>query len=63
MCHNCFSAGYKVRNLVYFVTAGREEKYQGTSATKIETNVLRFSNTNVKQASVNKYEQTFIRKL
>jgi hypothetical protein len=56
-------AGYKVRNLVYFVTAGRDEQYQGTTATIRHTNMLLFSNANIRQASANKYEQTFILKL
>lgn len=63
MPHSCFVAGYKVRNVVYFVTAGRDEKYQKSRATKINTNVLRFSIANVRQASANKYEQTFLLKL
>jgi hypothetical protein len=61
--YNCFLAGYKITNLVYFVTEGRYDKYQGTSVTKIHTDVLRFSSANVRQASANKYEQTFILKL
>ena len=55
--------GYKVRNFVCFVTAGRYEKYQGTSATKIYKNALRFSSSHVRQASANKHEQTRILKL
>jgi len=39
---NCFLAGYKARNLVYFVTAGRDEKYHGTSVTKIHTKRVSF---------------------